>query len=79
MPATQVLLFGNPAGGTPVMLAAPTVAIDLPFKALIWEDGTGQVGLAYNAPEYLQTRHEFPKRMGGNLNGLASLLREVVA
>lgn len=77
MPATQVLLFGNPAGGTPMMLAAPTLAIDLPFKALVWEDQAGQVWLAYNEPEYLQARHRFPKHLGENLSGLVNLLREV--
>lgn len=79
MPPTQVLVFGNPAGGTPMMLAAPTLAIDLPFKALIWEDRAGQVWLAYNTPEYLQARHEFPEHLHENLNGLVGLLREVVA
>ena len=54
---TQLLIFGNPRGGTPLMAAAPTVAIDLPFKALAWEDAGGKVWLAYNAPEYLKTRH----------------------
>jgi uncharacterized protein (DUF302 family) len=54
---TQLLVFGNPRGGTPLMGAAPTVAIDLPFKALAWEDAGGKVRLAYNAPEYLKTRH----------------------
>ena len=43
MPATQVIIFGNPKGGTPLMIASPTVAIDLPLKALIWEDGDGEV------------------------------------
>lgn len=78
MPPTQVLLFGNPAGGTPLMLASPTLAIDLPFKALIWESDAGQVSLAYNAPEYLEVRHEVPARLGENLSGLINLLREIV-
>ena len=56
MPPTEVLIFGNPKGGTPVMLAAPTSAIDLPLKALAWEDGDGQVWLSYNDPDYLKRR-----------------------
>lgn len=57
MRPTQLLIFGNPKGGTPLMVAAPTVAIDLPFKALVWEDGDGKVWLGYNTPEYLKYRH----------------------
>src|ERR1035441_11106255 len=56
MPPTQLLIFGNPKGGTPVMLAAPTSAIDLPLKALAWQDAGGQVWLSYNDPAYLQRR-----------------------
>lgn len=56
MPPTQLLLFGNPKGGTPVMLAAPTAAIDLPLKALAWQDSDGKVWLSYNDPEYLKRR-----------------------
>jgi uncharacterized protein (DUF302 family) len=56
MPPTQLLIFGNPKGGTPVMLAAPTAAIDLPLKALAWQDGDGKVWLSYNDPEYLKRR-----------------------
>lgn len=53
----QLLIFGNPKGGTPLMAAAPTVAIDLPFKALAWEDADGKVWLGFNAPGYLKERH----------------------
>src|SRR5580704_16126049 len=56
MPPTQLLIFGNPKGGTPVMLAAPTAAIDLPLKALAWQDGDGKVWLSYNDPAYFQQR-----------------------
>jgi uncharacterized protein (DUF302 family) len=56
MPPTQVLIFGNPKGGTPLMLAAPTSAIDLPLKALAWQDSDGGVWLSYNDPEYLKRR-----------------------
>ena len=57
MRPTQLLVFGNPKGGTPLMVAAPTVAIDLPFKALAWEDADGKVWLGFNAPGYLKERH----------------------
>ena len=56
MPPTQVLIFGNPKAGTPAMLAAPTVAIDLPLKALAWQDSDGKVWLSYNDVEYLKRR-----------------------
>ena len=60
MRPTKLLIFGNPKGGTPVMLAAPSIAIDLPPKILIWEDGQGQAWLSYNSPVYLQERHGLP-------------------
>jgi uncharacterized protein (DUF302 family) len=60
MRPTQLLIFGNPKGGTPLMAAAPTVGIDLPFKALVWEDGGGKVMLGYNSPGYLKERHGIP-------------------
>src|ERR1700684_2402060 len=56
MPPTQLLIFGNPKGGTPVMLAAPTSAIDLPWKALAWQDTSGQVWLSYNDAAFIQHR-----------------------
>ena len=54
---TEVLIFGNPQGGTPLMECAQSVGIDLPLKALVWEDASAQVWLAYNDPGYLMTRH----------------------
>src|SRR5450432_672052 len=57
MPATKLLIFGNPKGGTPVMLAAPSSALDLPLKILVWEDGQGKTWLSFNTVEYLQQRH----------------------
>ena len=54
---TQTLIFGNPKIGTPLMQCAPSVAIDLPQKALVWQDENGQVWLGYNDPGYLKTRH----------------------
>jgi len=67
MPPTKLLIFGNPKGGTPLMLAAPTVAIDLPLKILVWEDGQGKVWLSYNSPEYLQERHSLPQDLLQNI------------
>ncbi len=58
LPATELVIFGNPKVGTPLMQCSRTVAIDLPQKALIWEDAEGQVWLAYNDPEYLGARHD---------------------
>ena len=78
MRPTEVLLFGNPAIGTPMMLAAPTLAIDLPFKGLVWQDSSGQVWLTYNTPEYLSNRHHVPKSLVGELNGLPELMGEIV-
>lgn len=67
MKPTQLLIFGNPAGGTPLMLAAPSTAIDLPLKLLVWEDAAGQVWITYNTPEYLQARHGFPAALMANI------------
>jgi uncharacterized protein (DUF302 family) len=79
MPPTQVLIFGSPKGGTPVMLAAPTVAIDLPLKVLVSADPDGKVWLSYNAPEYLQKRHGIPAELIKNISGFAGLVQQVVA
>ena len=78
MRPTQVIIFGNPKGGTPLMLAAPSVAIDLPLKALIWEDGDGKVWLSYNSPEYLQKRHNVPQELIKNISGIGNLLQKAV-
>src|ERR1700722_10275509 len=61
MPPTKLLIFGSPKAGTPVMLAAPSIAIDLPLKILVWQDTSGQVWVSYNSPAYLQERHNFPQ------------------
>jgi len=67
MPPTKLLIFGNPKGGTPLMLAAPSVAIDLPLKILVWEDVRGKVWVSYNSPAYLQERHGFPSELLKNI------------
>jgi uncharacterized protein (DUF302 family) len=63
MPPTKLLIFGNPKAGTPLMLAAPSIAIDLPLKILVWEDSAGKVWVSYNSPEYLQQRHNLPPEL----------------
>jgi uncharacterized protein (DUF302 family) len=78
MRPTEVLVFGSPKAGTPLMVAAPTLAIDLPLKALVWEDAEGKVWLSYNSPDYLQSRHEFPKNLLPNLQGPQAILEEAV-
>jgi uncharacterized protein (DUF302 family) len=78
MPPTKLLIFGNPKGGTPIMQAAPTAAIDLPLKALFWEDADGKSWLTYNDPAYLQSRHGFPPELVANLSGVNALLRKAV-
>ena len=67
MPPTKLLIFGSPKAGTPVMLAAPTIAVDLPLKILIWEDSNGRVWVSYNSPEYLRDRHSLPEELLQNI------------
>lgn len=78
MRPTQLLIFGSPKGGTPLMVAAPRLAIDLPLKALAWQDEQGQVWLSYNSPEYLQQRHGFPAELMKNIAGAGALMQEAV-
>jgi uncharacterized protein (DUF302 family)/uncharacterized membrane protein YidH (DUF202 family) len=67
MRPTKLLIFGSPKAGTPVMLAAPTSAIDLPLKILVWEDAQGKVWVSYNGPDYLQARHGIPQDLLQNV------------
>jgi uncharacterized protein (DUF302 family) len=60
MRPTKLLIFGNPKAGTPLMIASPSIAIDLPIKILVAEDPDGKVWVSYNAPTYLQSRHSLP-------------------
>jgi uncharacterized protein (DUF302 family) len=78
MRPTKVVIFGNPKGGTPLMLAAPTLAIDLPLKALIWEDEKGKVWVTYNSPEYLQQRHGVPQDLIKNIAVVGALASKAV-
>ena len=64
---TKLLIFGNPKAGTPLMLAAPSSALDLPLKILVWEDGQGKVWISYNSQQYLAERHGLPQELLANL------------
>jgi len=78
MHPTQLLIFGSPKSGTPLMIASPTLAIDLPLKALAWEDAEGKVWLSYNSPDYLKQRHMIPDELVKNISGVAALLKKAV-
>ena len=73
MPPTKLVIFGSPKAGTPLMLAAPSVAIDLPLKILVWQDEAGKVSVSYNSPAYLQERHGFPRELIQNIAGVEVL------
>ena len=75
MRPTKLLIFGNPKSGTPVMLAAPSSAIDFPLKILIWEDAQQKVWVTYNSPAYLQERHDFPPELVQNIAVVEALAK----
>jgi uncharacterized protein (DUF302 family) len=76
MRPTKLLIFGNPKAGTLLMLAAPSIAIDLPLKILIWEDGEGRAQVSYNSAAYLQQRHGLPAELLANIAAVAALAAE---
>src|SRR6266852_2584935 len=78
MRPTKLLIFGNPKGGTPLMVAAPSLAIDLPLKALVSEDESGKVWVSYNSPEYLQQRHGVPEELIKNIAVAGALVAKAV-
>jgi uncharacterized protein (DUF302 family) len=78
MRPTKLVIFGSPKAGTPLMVAAPTLAIDLPLKALVWEDKTGKTWLTYNSPEYLRERHGVSSELINNLAGVGALMEKAV-
>jgi uncharacterized protein (DUF302 family) len=78
MRPTKLVIFGNPKGGTPLMVAAPTLAIDLPLKALVAEDEGGKVWVTYNSPEYLQQRHGVPEELIKNIAVVGALVAKAV-
>lgn len=73
---TKLLIFGNPKGGTPLMLASPTVALDLPLKILIWEDADGKVWLTYNSVEFIRQRHNLAADLAANIAVIDTLARK---
>ena len=73
----QMLIFGNPKGGTPLMQQAPTSGLDLPLKALVWEDDQGATWVGYNTPDYILQRHGLPSAMSANLAGAIPLLQQI--
>jgi uncharacterized protein (DUF302 family) len=73
MPPTKLLIFGNPKLGTPLMLASPSIAIDLPLKILVAEDAAGAAWISYNSPEYLDERHGFPAELLPNIAVIEAL------
>ena len=78
MPDTQVVVFGNPKSGTPLMLAAPLLALDLPLRVLVSDDG-GQAVVSYVAPSYLGQRYGIPPDLVNNIAGIEKIVEEVVA
>lgn len=75
---TKLLIFGNPKSGTPLMIASPSLAIDLPLKALAWQDDEGKVWLSYNSPNYLKERHAVPDNLIPNIAGIGMICLEAV-
>jgi uncharacterized protein (DUF302 family) len=79
MPPTKLAIFGSPKAGTPLMLATPSIAIDLPLKLLIWEDKSGSVWISYNAPAYLMARHGLPQDLLANIAVIEKLAAAVAS
>lgn len=78
MKPTQLLIFGNAKAGTPLMIASPTIAIDLPLKALAWQDADDKVWLSYNDPNYLKQRHSLPDNLVQNIAGIGPICAQAV-
>jgi uncharacterized protein (DUF302 family) len=79
MRPTKLLIFGSPKAGTPLMLAAPSVAIDLPLKILVWQDDQGKVWVSFNSPEYLQERHGLQQDVLQNISVIETLAMKAAA
>ena len=78
MRPTKVVIFGSPKAGTPLMVASPSLAIDLPLKALVAEDAGGKASVTYNSPEYLKERHGVPEELMKNLAGAGVVIAKAV-
>ena len=79
MPDTKLVIFGNPKGGTPLMLASPLIAIDLPLKLLVAEDANGRCSISYNSPQYLQQRHRLSNDLIQNIAIIEAIADEAAA
>jgi uncharacterized protein (DUF302 family) len=79
MQPTQLLILGSPLAGTPLMVAAPGTALDLPLKVLAWQDPSNRCWVSFNTPQYLQQRHGFPAALMANIAGLEKLVQAAVA
>lgn len=79
MPATKLFIFGSPKAGTPLMVAAPTLAIDLPLKILVSADERGHVWISYNSPTYLRDRHAIPDELVSNIAGVEGLAQSIAS
>jgi len=78
MRPTKLLIFGSPKAGTPLMIASPSLAIDLPLKAMVWEDDKGKVWVSYNSPDFLKKRHSLPEDLVKNIAGAGALIAKAV-
>jgi uncharacterized protein (DUF302 family) len=74
---TELLIFGNAKGGTPLMQAAQTIGIDLPLKTLVWQDAAGDIWLSWNSPQWLAERHGLSQKSGGITAGLSAALETI--
>ena len=79
MRPTKLVIFGNPKAGTPLMIASPSIAIDLPLKILVWEDADGEAWISYNAPAYLEKRHGLPQELLPNIAVVEALAQAAAA
>ncbi|MFZ0498200.1 MAG: DUF302 domain-containing protein [Steroidobacteraceae bacterium] len=79
MPPQEMLIFGNPKAGTPLMLAVPAAGLDLPVKMLAWEEPDGQVRVAYNDPQYIVQRYRLRSDLAANLAAVVPLIEHAVA
>ncbi len=79
MQEAQVLIFGAAKAGTPLMVASPLLALDLPLKVLVWEDAEKKVWVSFNTPEFLAERHAIPPELLKNISGVEPLVRAALA
>jgi uncharacterized protein (DUF302 family) len=79
MPNTKLVIFGSPAAGTPLMVASPRSALDLPLKILLWEDDSGATFLSYNSPAYLASRHDLSEELTARIAGIDAIVEALTA